>query len=362
MSAHPEPVMIAHPGGGKIAPRIAGPPALARPGNRANEVVSELLNDRRILKRAVVQCFKRTVVGDGGLSLQSLHGFKAKLSEVLDVPVHAFGDIATEFICFDFDGNGQLDVNEAYKLVKHQLLEYSKQFGGESRIRSIPFKSLSQAGYQMIKEIGRGSQGVVSLANDASMRKVCIKAFTKGRMSAPMVFDLQQEFEVMQVLACDRIARMNEIFQDASFYYMVGEVYTGGDFTTLRQRAAGCGVQMTDTWWRSIFRQCIEALAFMHEQAMIHCDIKEPNIMVKTENFHEPHVVVIDFGVARAMATAMSELKGTPGYIPPETMDMGKWFPRGDIFRGYLHRRLLQSPGNIVGDALAHAALPQVAP
>merc|ERR1719414_1800257 len=64
----------------------------------------------------------------------------------------------------------------------------------------------------------------------------------------------------------------------------------------------------------------------------MHCDIKEPNLMIKAADFREPHIVLIDFGIARAMADNVSQTCGTPGYIPPETWDTGKWFPKGDIF------------------------------
>mmetsp|Transcript_1803 Transcript_1803/g.2663 ORF Transcript_1803/g.2663 Transcript_1803/m.2663 type:complete len:288 (+) Transcript_1803:2-865(+) len=66
---------------------------------------------------------------------------------------------------------------------------------------------------------------------------------------------------------------------------------------------------------------------------MIHCDIKEPNIMVKTEDFHQPQIVIIDLGVAKAMAASDEGIPhGTPGYVPPETWETKKWFPSGDIF------------------------------
>jgi serine/threonine protein kinase len=55
--------------------------------------------------------------------------------------------------------------------------------------------------------------------------------------------------------------------------------------------------------------------------------------MLRTDDFREPEVVVVDFGLSKAMGAAESGVwGGTPGYIPPETLRSGKWFPGGDIF------------------------------
>merc|ERR1712070_473915 len=55
--------------------------------------------------------------------------------------------------------------------------------------------------------------------------------------------------------------------------------------------------------------------------------------MLKTDDLRNPEVVFIDFGVSRAMAAKdLGLCGGTPGYMPPETWDTLKWYPRGDIF------------------------------
>ena len=51
--------------------------------------------------------------------------------------------------------------------------------------------------------------------------------------------------------------------------------------------------------------------------------------MLKTENYHNPQVVVIDLGLSRAATSDIEGVGGTPGYIPPETWHTGKWYPRG---------------------------------
>merc|ERR1719436_1990281 len=70
----------------------------------------------------------------------------------------------------------------------------------------------------------------------------------------------------------------------------------------------------------------------MHVRAMIHCDLKEMNIMVKADDFKQPEVVIIDFGLAQSCASHRAGVCGTPGYIPPETWQTGKWYPKGDCF------------------------------
>merc|ERR1740123_2002246 len=147
------------------------------------------------------------------------------------------------------------------------------------------------------------------------------------------IAELKEEFEAMKLEACKNVAKVGDIFQDDKYYFMVGDLCRGGDFTQLKRLATERGVSLTEDWWRAVFKQCFEALNFMHEQAVMHCDIKEPNLMLQTDNYQSPHVMVIDFGVSTAMSKKDTGLAGgTPGYVPPETFDMGKWFPGGDVF------------------------------
>jgi serine/threonine protein kinase len=121
------------------------------------------------------------------------------------------------------------------------------------------------------------------------------------------------------------------MFQDDSIFYLVQECYKGGDLTTIKERALQQGVSIKEDWWRFTFHQVLDGMMFMHGQAMIHCDIKEPNIMVKTADFQWPEIVIIDLGVATCMARD-GVLHGTPGYVPPETLQTKMWFPVGDMF------------------------------
>merc|ERR1719379_439601 len=92
--------------------------------------------------------------------------------------------------------------------------------------------------------------------------------------------ELIDEFALMKSLSSPYVARTYEVFQDRSFYYLVNEPYFGGDLSKLGKRAIDDGVSMGEDWWRGIFRQCVDGVAYLHSKAIMHCDIKEPNIMI----------------------------------------------------------------------------------
>jgi len=300
----------------------------------ALSTIGHLLQNRDVLKKKVIECFRKTATGDDGLAEVGLRLLGQSLASSTNLPAKVFSGLELEITRFDFSGSGQLYLNEVYKLVKHHMREWQKHYEGSySTNLNIRWQALGGSGYSVTRELGKGSQATVMLAKDRAGKEVCVKCYSKEKMDLSAVDELKDEFATMQELACQYIAQAFEIFQDQTHYYMVGEAYHGGDMTTLKARASSQGVNMNQDWWRGIFRQCFKALDWMHGQAMMHCDIKEANIMLKTSNFHSPEVVLIDFGVSRAMVGAVDKIVGTPGFIPPETYESnGRWFPRGDLF------------------------------
>lgn len=137
----------------------------------------------------------------------------------------------------------------------------------------------------------------------------------------------------MKIFTHDNVAKTYEVFQDRKYYYLVSQPYFGGDLTKLGKKAVDKGVKMREGWWRNLFRQCLDGLSYLHSRAIIHADIKEPNIMIaEDDSFKAPKVVLIDFGLAMSFSSVNTGIGGTPGYIPPETFFQGCWRPRGDIF------------------------------
>lgn len=280
----------------------------------------------------------------------------AWMAKGVNVPEDAFGDLEDEYVRFDFDGDGMLQERECYKLIKYHLRDhYKKMCPVVVAEASVPYKSLQSAGYALANRLGKGSQGAVRLAYDRSGGKRCMKVLRKHGMSNLAMHKLKEEFEVMHHLKNQHIARTFEIFQDNAFCYMVNEVYVGGDFTKLKDNASMRGVDLSSEWWRSIFKQCLEGLHYVHGKAVMHCDIKEPNLMLKTDNYHDPQVVIVDFGMAQEAVHGSSvKVCGTPGYIPPETWKTLKWYPKGDCFSmGVVMLQLLTDRVPIIEESAA---------
>jgi serine/threonine protein kinase len=73
-----------------------------------------------------------------------------------------------------------------------------------------------------------------------------------------------------------------------------------------------------------VARQLLRALSFVHEQGLIHRDLKPGNVLIEKLPHDEERIRLLDFGLAKAMepegenVTRAGDVLGTPAYMAPE--------------------------------------------
>jgi len=123
-----------------------------------------------------------------------------------------------------------------------------------------------------------------------------------------------------------QIPELVSYFEQDKQLYLVQEFIDGQNLVEELQQGTKTEAQV-----REILTELLPILQFIHENGVIHRDIKPDNIMRRRDG----KLILIDFGVAKEFvpnATVKSGTSlGTPGYAPMEQM-RGKVVPATDIY------------------------------
>ncbi len=172
--------------------------------------------------------------------------------------------------------------------------------------------------YRVERELGGGGMSRVFLATEASLhRQVVIKVLPPDLSSEVSQARFRQEIELAAHLQHTNILPvLTAGAKDDLLYYVMP--FVSGE--SLRHRLTREGKLPVADALR-ILHEIGDALSYAHAEGVIHRDIKPENILLLGS-----HAVLMDFGVARALAEARSGERltetgmgvGTPGYMSPE--------------------------------------------
>lgn len=171
--------------------------------------------------------------------------------------------------------------------------------------------------YRLLDLIGCGGMGSVYIGYQLNQEKlVAIKILDPKTATQPtMLKQFKQEGRIIKRLEHPNIVSFVDQGKEAGFYYLVMEYVKGLslDSFPLGHSMTKLGVKQTlpsMEEYLTVFIGCMDALSYVHNHGLVHCDIKPQNIILRG-NEYSP--CLIDFGIARA--DSLDDLR-----VKPETM------------------------------------------
>lgn len=185
--------------------------------------------------------------------------------------------------------------------------------------------------YQIIKEVGRGSMGVVFQALDPQIdRLVAVKVLrTDCLESAGFVQRFLNEAKVIGRLTHPNIIAIHDVGEEEGAVYIAMEYLEGMSLSEVVKGRKPNAIAVV-----ALGVQLAETLDYAHQKGVVHRDIKPSNIIVQTDG----QIKITDFGIAHldgstaTLKTQTGEVMGTPAYMSPEQVLSRAVDGRSDIF------------------------------
>ncbi len=178
--------------------------------------------------------------------------------------------------------------------------------------------------FTIIRELGRGAQGTVHLADDPQLeRQVAIKTLRPG---AARTERLLREARIVSKLQHANIVPLYDAGEYQGEAYLVCSYVEGGTLAKMLEHGALPQVKSAE-----IACYLLDALEYAHQQGVMHLDIKPANIMIG----HRGEPMLMDFGIARLMqgqSEAGGDVIGSPQYMAPESINNGGLNASSDIY------------------------------
>jgi serine/threonine protein kinase len=181
--------------------------------------------------------------------------------------------------------------------------------------------------WKLGSKIGVGSFGTVHVAMNNETGK--LMAVKKIIVDAAIMKDVRREVELMRSLDHQNIVRYLGAEMDKVHLHIFQEWVPGGSVATLLGRFGVFSLQVI----QSYLAQTLSGLAYLHDNDIIHRDIKGSNILVNDDGV----VKLADFGASKKLNNLRANLmmsmtvRGTPYFMSPEVFEE-KYSAKADIW------------------------------
>lgn len=273
--------------------------------------------------------------GDG---LEWLQDFKARPD---CPPVIFLTGAGNEIIAVRAMKAGADDYQRKQELTRARLVTSIRELTHKTVERTIPPEVAARMegqnlgarvtipGIKVLRLIGEGGMARVYLASrESDDEPLVVKILKSEVMGDPKVLQrFHEEYSLIERIRSRHIARIHGHGESGGHAYLVMEFFDGGD---LNQRLGGKALPAEEAL--QIFRELMFALGDIHEQGVLHRDLKPQNLMFRGDG----SLAILDFGIAKHVdsvdRTKHGEILGTPRYMSPEQVRSMALDMRTDIY------------------------------
>jgi eukaryotic-like serine/threonine-protein kinase len=185
-----------------------------------------------------------------------------------------------------------------------------------------------EVSYKHIRKLGSGGGGAVhQVRNNLFQRDEAWKMLSPDLAADPDHVELfQREFRILSRLNHPGVPTSYAIFTAGGYWYATMEYIDGWTLAELLDRRP---LQINEVL--QITSQALDALSYMHNAGVVHCDIKPANLMWSRNG----QAKFIDFGVATFRQVDSRQLSGSTGtlsHMAPEALTNGSLDARSDLY------------------------------
>ena len=211
------------------------------------------------------------------------------------------------------------------------------------------------SGIKVLRLIGEGGMSRVYLASrDGDDEPLVVKILRSEVTGDKLALErFIEEYNLVGRIHSRHVARIHSHGVSGEHAYLVMEFFDGGD---LNKRLAGKALDPDEVL--KIFRELMFALGDIHEQGILHRDLKPQNLMFRSDG----SLAILDFGIAKHIdaidRTGHGEILGTPRYMSPEQVRGMALDLRTDIYSaGVLLYQMLTGMHMFDGETAVEVAL-----
>lgn len=198
-------------------------------------------------------------------------------------------------------------------------------------------------GFRLNQKLGEGGMGLVYGAQHADSRQEAAVKILRSHLSSNerVVRRFHREAQAQNQLRHPNIVHVHDFgFEKGVGFFIAMEFLRGMSLEEILEEHHN---SISVGFIHAVFCQVCDAMGLAHSRGIFHRDLKPDNIFLLDDEqhhfFEQPHIKILDFGVAKMVASEEDERLtrtgmtiGTPRYMAPEQAGDGNTDHRSDIY------------------------------